>query len=157
MCRATAGHPPSDGVYALSALEDRPGFLIRRLHQIHIAIFAAECARFGVTPVQFSVMTVLLAAPALDQATIADKVGIDRANTTDVLMRLERKGLLARRANARDGRYKLCSLTVAGRGLARRMGSAIDRVHDRTVAPLPAAERKRFVASLRRLVGAART
>jgi len=32
-------------------LASRPGFLIRRLHQIHLSLFAEECASFKVTPV----------------------------------------------------------------------------------------------------------
>jgi len=31
-------------------LGERPGFLIPRLHQIHLALFAEKCTRFGVTP-----------------------------------------------------------------------------------------------------------
>ena len=36
---------------------DRPGFLLPRLYRIHVALFAEECARFGVTPVQYSALT----------------------------------------------------------------------------------------------------
>ena len=32
-------------------LQERPGFLIRRLHQIHVALFIEECAADSVTPV----------------------------------------------------------------------------------------------------------
>jgi len=63
------------------ALAVRPGFLIRRLHQIHLALFAEECVAFGVTPVQFSLLSVLAAQPGLDQATLAFAVGVDRATT----------------------------------------------------------------------------
>jgi DNA-binding MarR family transcriptional regulator len=136
-------------------LHARPGYLIRRLHQIHIALFSEECDRFGVTPVQYSVMTVLLDEPGLDQATVAQRVGIDRANATDVLARLERKRLLARRADAGDARYKRCFLTASGRALVSRMRPAIARAHARTVAPLPARERPRLMRMLRRLVDAA--
>ena len=34
------------------SLMRRPGFLVRRLHQIHLALFAEECAAFDLTPVQ---------------------------------------------------------------------------------------------------------
>ena len=42
-------------------LSDRPGFLVRRLHQIHLALFAEECAGLDITPVQYSIMTVAAA------------------------------------------------------------------------------------------------
>lgn len=141
----------------MSPLYDRPGFLVRRLHQIHIALFAEECAKFGVTPVQFSVLTVVGNEMDLDQATVAARVGIDRANATDVLARLERKGLVVRSADAIDARYKRCALTPAGRALARRMRAAIARAHARTLAPLPVRDRARFMRMLRRLVDAQRS
>ena len=34
------------------ALAARPGFLIRRLHQIHLSLFAEECGAFDVTLVR---------------------------------------------------------------------------------------------------------
>jgi len=137
-------------------LHERPGFLIRRLHQIHIALFAEECARYGITPVQYSVMTVLAEEPGLDQATVAERVGIDRVNATGVLARLERKRLLRRREDDADARYKRCSLTPEGGDLVRRMRPAIARAHARTVSPLGRRDRARFLRLLRGLVEAAR-
>jgi DNA-binding MarR family transcriptional regulator len=133
-------------------LGDRPGFLVRRLHQIHIALFLEECARFGITPVQYSVMTALEREGALDQMSLAAEVGIDRANATDVIRRLEGRGVLRRAAGTADSRTKICSLTAAGRRLTGRMRPAVERAHRRTVAALPPRERAAFLASLVRLV-----
>jgi DNA-binding MarR family transcriptional regulator len=133
-------------------LADRPGFLIRRLHQIHIALFVEECARFAITPVQYSVMTALEREGPLDQISLGREVGIDRANATDVIRRLEGRGVLRRAAGASDSRLKICSLTPAGRRLATRMRPAVERVHRRTIAALPPRERAAFLASLVRLV-----
>jgi DNA-binding MarR family transcriptional regulator len=135
-------------------LGDRPGFLIRRLHQIHIALFLEECARFGITPVQYSVMTALERAGSLDQMSLGAEVGIDRANATDVIRRLEGRGVLRREAGAYDSRLKICSLTPAGRRLAARMRPAVERVHRRTIAALPRRERAAFLTALVRLVEA---
>jgi DNA-binding MarR family transcriptional regulator len=136
------------------ALADRPGFLIRRLHQIHVALFAEACGRFDITPVQYSVMTALEREGALDQMSLAAEIGIDRANATDVIRRLERRGVLRREAGTADTRLKICSLTAAGRRLAARMRPAVEQVHRRTVAALPPRERAAFLASLVRLVEA---
>lgn len=135
-------------------LSDRPGFLVRRLHQIHVALFAEECAALGVTPVQTSVLTALERDAPLDQVSIAREVGIDRANCTDVLRRLEERRLVRRVASPTDSRAKLCDLTPAGRRLLARLAPAARRAHDRTIAALPKAEREAFVKSLVRLVEA---
>ncbi len=140
-----------DGANALSA---RPGFLIRRMHQIHLALFAEECAGFDITPVQYSIMTVAGAQPRLDQAKLAYEVGVDRATLANVVARLEAKGLLRRMASSSDKRLKLVCLTPPGSELLERMRAPVRRAHDRTIAALPAAERALFTALLVRLVDA---
>ncbi len=100
-------------------LARRPGFLIRRLHQIHLALFAEACGTFGVTPVQYSILTVASAHPGLDQAALAIEVGVDRATVADVLARLERRGLVRRSRAARDARLKLVHATSRAAGCCR--------------------------------------
>jgi MarR family transcriptional regulator, lower aerobic nicotinate degradation pathway regulator len=133
-------------------LAHRPGFLIRRLHQIHLALFADACGEFGVTPVQYSILTVASAKPGLDQAAMANEVGVDRATMADVLARLERRGLVRRSRAARDARLKLVHVTVTGRRLLTRMDQHARNAHERTIAPLPPAERAAFIDALVRLV-----
>jgi DNA-binding MarR family transcriptional regulator len=151
---AKSATAPRAGKPAREVLKRRPGFLIRRLHQIHTSLFAEECEAFGITPVQYSLMTALLHHGEADQVSLAAEVGIDRANTTDVLRRLEERGFIGRKMSAEDSRAKLCTLTRDGRRTALAMEKAVRRAHDRTIAVLPAAERKAFVESLRRLVDA---
>lgn len=132
----------------------RPGFLIRRLHQIHLALFAEECAGFNITPVQFSLLSLLSTQPGLDQAALAIAVGVDRATTANVVARLEKRGLLRRRSGIEDRRVKLVELTAAGTRLLARIDPHARRAHERTLDTLPARERAQFVALLRRLVDA---
>ena len=139
---------------AYRVLGQRPGFLVRRLHQIHLALFADECKGFGVTPVQYSILTVAAAQPGLDQAALANEVGVDRTTMAGVLARLERRGLVRRSRVARDARRKLVHATVAGRRLLARMDGPARRAHERTVAALPSRERAAFIELLRRLVDA---
>ncbi|WP_110648764.1 MarR family winged helix-turn-helix transcriptional regulator [Salinicola peritrichatus] len=132
-------------------LAHRPGFLIRRLHQIHIALFYEECAEFGLTPVQYSVLTALREGE-LDQITLAGSIGIDRTTTAEVLRRLEGAGWVARRRNPQDRRRRIASLTADGGALLERMGPAAQRAHDRTIAPLNEDDRQHFLTTLLDLV-----
>ena len=143
--------PATDPWRALAA---RPGFLIRRLHQIHLALFADECSAFRVTPVQFSLLSVLAAQPGLDQAALAFAVGVDRATTANVVARLDQRGLLRRRPGTTDKRVKQVELTQAGHRLLARIDPHARRAHARTLETLRPADRARFVALLRRLVDA---
>ena len=74
----------------------QPGFLIRRLHQIQAGLFAEECGKFDITPVQFGFLTVLYEEGELDQITISAAVGVDRTSGADVIKRLARRSLLTR-------------------------------------------------------------
>ena len=145
-------HPEPNAVP--HALADRPGFLIRRLHQIHVALFAEECSHQNVTPVQYSILTVAAAQPGLDQAALGYEVGVDRATLANVLGRLEARGLLRRVQGRADRRLKHVTLTAEGRRLLAGMIAAVQRAHDRTVEALPPAERAAFLNALLILVEA---
>jgi DNA-binding MarR family transcriptional regulator len=137
-----------------NALSLRPGFLIRRMHQIHLALFAEECSAFDITPVQYSIMTVAAEQPGLDQARLAYEVGVDRATLADVVARLEGKGLLQRRALNSDKRVKLVALTQQGRALHNKMRAAVQRAHDRTIEALSGEDQTRLMELLCKLVDA---
>jgi hypothetical protein len=55
-------------------LDQRPGFLIRRLHQIHVALFQKNCAAFEITPLQYSLLSALAKRGTADQTALAADV-----------------------------------------------------------------------------------
>jgi DNA-binding MarR family transcriptional regulator len=132
----------------------RPGFLLRRLHQIHYALWFEECAGFDITPVQYGLLTTLLATPDLDQNSICRELGIDRTNVADVVGRLARRGWIERRRSQNDKRMMLARLTPAGRRVTEEMYAAMQRAQDRLLAPLPPKQRKALVATLFELIEA---
>jgi len=135
-------------------LWDRPGYLVRRLHQIHVAMFLEECSEDNITPIQYGLLSILASRPAMDQITLATELGIDRTNVADVLSRLEKRGLVARGHDDTDYRVRLAALTGKGRALVMRNNQAMKRAQTRLLAPLPEASREAFVRLLRDLVDA---
>jgi DNA-binding MarR family transcriptional regulator len=132
----------------------RPGFLVRRLHQINYALFFEECTTFNITPVQYALLTTLSLNPGMDQVSLGKEVGIDRTNVADVLRRLERRGLLERKKDTRDRRAVLARLTVEGERVTREMFAAMQRAQIRLLEPLSTEERTAFMATLLKLVDA---
>jgi DNA-binding MarR family transcriptional regulator len=130
----------------------RPGYLLRRLHQIHYALFFEECDEFDITPVQYGLLTTLSLNPDLDQNSIGRELGIDRTNVADVLARLARRGLLERHRSKEDKRMVLARLTPAGQRITDQMYAAMLRAQNRLLAPLSADERKAFIDTLLRLI-----
>jgi DNA-binding MarR family transcriptional regulator len=134
------------------SLWDRPGFLVRRLHQIHVAMFHEECGNFSITPVQFGLLTILDGKPPLDQVTLAAEIGIDRTNVADVVARLESRGLVERRANQSDRRTRLVSITDDGRAFRQQVHGCMEIAQERFLAPLREEDRRVFMHLLRDLV-----
>ena len=137
-----------------SLLFTRPGFLIRRLHQIHSSLFAEETRAFDVTPVQYSLLTALADHGEMDQNTLAMEIGLERTTVAEVLPRLEARELIARRQSAEDRRVRLVKLSRKGASLVKRMAEPGQRAHDRTIEDLPEPERERFLLQLIQLVEA---
>lgn len=133
-------------------LWSRPGFLIRRLHQLHVAIFLEECRPFDVTPVQYAVLSVLYANAALDQVSVAAEVGIDRNNAADVLRRLERRGFAARIDSPHDRRAKLTRITDAGRRFVEEAHGAMEAAQRRFTGSLTERERRRLTELLQKVM-----
>lgn len=130
----------------------RPGFLVRRLHQIHSAIFLEECKDFGITPVQYGLLSALLRNPGADQRTLGVDVGIDRTNVADVLERLSERGLVRRERSERDRRSMNAYLTPEGRDLVEQMYANMVKAQERLLEPLEPEYRSAFIAMLTRLV-----
>src|ERR1700744_5766680 len=130
----------------------RPGYLLRRLHQIHYALFFEECAAFDITPVQYGLLTTLSLNPDLDQNSLGRELGIDRTNVADVLARLARRGLLERHRSKQDKRMVLARLTPAGQRVTDEMYGAMLKAQNRLLAPLLADERKALIETLLRLI-----
>ncbi|GAB3665681.1 MarR family winged helix-turn-helix transcriptional regulator [Ramlibacter alkalitolerans] len=131
-----------------------PGHLIRRAHQVAVAIFMEETAAYEVTPVQFAILNALLEDPGEDQVTLARKVAFDAATFGSVIGRLEARGWVRRAAHDNDRRRKCLWVTPEGAEAARRMKRAVGKVQARILAPLDESDREQLVALLDRLVAA---
>ena len=132
--------------------EHAPGHLVRRAHQLAVAVFMEETVDFDVTPVQFAILNALIDDPGEDQVTLAGRVAFDAATSGSVIGRLEAKGWVRREADPTDKRRKLLWVTPEGEQVALRMKRAVARAQARIVAPLDAAEQVQFVQLLGKLV-----
>lgn len=130
----------------------RPGYLIRRLHQIHIGLFLKESKEFEITPVQFSLLTVLYSGDALDQITISMEVGIDRRSGADVIKRLVKRKLLVSIPSEDDKRAKLVQITEQGKKSIESMHPSMQRAQEQMLSPLNKNERDEFVRMLQRII-----
>lgn len=133
-------------------LSERPGFLARRMHQIHVSLFSERCGAFGITPLQYSLLSQLHALGDADQTTLAHAVALDRTTTTGALKRLAARGLVSRGPSPTDRRAQVCRLTEAGAALHAAMEPSARAAHALTVAALSPSERRILTELLGRIV-----
>jgi MarR family transcriptional regulator, temperature-dependent positive regulator of motility len=130
-------------------LHDQPGHLIRRAHQIAVAVFL-DTLRGEVTPVQYAVLMAVAEKPGIDQATLAQEAALDTSSTADIAARLEAKGWILRHVLAR-GRRSL-ELTPAGAQLLAGLEPGIARLQHALLDGLSPREQADFMRLLRKFV-----
>ena len=103
---------------------------------------------------QYSLLTTLREHEDIEQTALCQEIGLERTSVSEVLPRLEARGLLSRKPSTVDRRAKLVRITQEGRELLEMMEPAARRAHDRTIEAIPPAERDAFMVQLVRLVEA---
>src|SRR5580704_18845444 len=99
-------HTRSTRTESLEDIYRRPGFMIRRAHQIAVAIFLEEARETRITATQYGVLVILGRRPGIDQNTLARLLGLDRSTTGLVVRKLAERGLLARTTGTGDLRRR---------------------------------------------------
>lgn len=135
-------------------LWSRPGYLIRRLHQIHIGLFADECGQEDITAIQFGILSVLYNGDELDQLSLSTAIGIDRVSGGDVVKRLARRGLLSREPSEKDRRAHAIKITDEGKAFVDRMFPAMVRAQEKFINPLTKREQAQFTYLVRKMIEA---
>lgn len=133
------------------ALYRLPGHLIRRCHQISVALFFEECAGFDITPQQYAALCALAANDGVDQITLAGLAAFNRTTAGEIVERMETAGLVRRRNSTRDRRMKNIFITDTGRRLLADVHDSVMRVQERLLTPLQPAERAGFIELLARI------
>lgn len=128
--------------------------MIRRAHQIAVAVFVEETADLGITTTQFGILYLLRHHASIDQITVARLLGLDRSTTSMVLKTLESAGLVARVVEATDKRRRSLELTPAGADMLERLEAPAARAVERLLAPLAPDERPLFLDLLHKLTTA---
>lgn len=129
-----------------------PGHLIRRAQQIAVSIFLEECASLDLTPVQYAALVAIDDNPDIDATRLSALVAFDRSTLSNVLERLETKGLIARVNGKADKRVKVLHLTPEGKSMLEAAHPMVLRVQQRILEPIAVADRDVFLRTLSHLV-----
>jgi MarR family 2-MHQ and catechol resistance regulon transcriptional repressor len=105
----------------------------------------------GICQSDFAVLEALLHKGALTVNELGAKVLLTSGSISTAVERLVKRGLVARRADAKDRRSRIVKLTLRGRKVITRLFAEHKRALDAAVAALSGRERSTLVNLLRKL------
>ncbi len=110
---------------------------------------------FGLTDVQFNVMTLLHhhSSPegGLSQAQLSDKMLVNRANITSLVDRMEKAELVTRAAHSKDRRYNIIKLTAKGEKLFTKVEPRYLEQIRQVMSSATESEQKKLMAILEKV------
>lgn len=132
--------------------DQSPGFLIRRLQQVSVALFIRSLKEFDLTPLQYTILSIIKREKNIDQISIARQSILDTSTVRDIVERLEDKGLIQRTVGERDRRTRNASITKAGEQTLEAASPNIRITQSELLSPLTAKEARTFISLLEKMV-----
>ena len=105
-------------------------------------------AEFRLSPPQVHALRVLSPEQPLPMGRLACALGCDASNVTGIVDRLEKRGLIERRASEHDRRVKVLVVTAEGAQVRRRLLLMLGEP-PQSIAALSPADRRRLARLLR--------
>lgn len=130
-------------------LQDQVGFVLRKAHQRHVAIFASQIA--DLTPPQFAALAKLYDVGETSQNHLGQMIAMDAATVKGVIDRLKTRGFVVLAKHDGDKRRLLVKLTDQGRQAVEQLIPKARKITEETLAPLSAKEVAAFLKLLAKL------
>ena len=121
------------------------GFHLRFAQNAVVDHFQEHVANDGITPIQFSTLTLIDANAGLSQTALSRAAGIERSSTVSIIDGLEKRGLVERRRP--DRRSHALHLTTTGKRRLKRLKPQVT-AHDTAIAECLSDQEKRLLIDL---------
>lgn len=161
---ANGGNPAIAGdrrEIQLGLLPSLLGYTLRRSQEAvfgaFIAMVTAKLGPADLTPGQFGVMAIIAANPGLKQIELGGALGVDRSTIVAAVDKLEKRGLVERRAVPHDRRAHALTLTSEGQRIYKKALGLVERHEAKIAEGLSAAERATLMTLLNKVMTAAET
>ncbi|RYH09568.1 MarR family winged helix-turn-helix transcriptional regulator [Tropicimonas sp. IMCC6043] len=134
--------------------QDSAGFLANHMARLFARALQTELKPLGLAPAQFMVLVELWETDGQTQAALSQRLAVEQATMANTLSRMERDGLVARRAHAEDARARLVWTTDRAQTLRAPALDAARRINREALAGLAPEAQAGFLAEMRQVIAA---
>ncbi len=134
-----------------SYLESLMGYNARRAALAVIEHFLVVMAPYGLRPVDFSVMSLIVHNPGITSRQLCAALGLLPPNLVGMVNTLQKRGLIERRPHPSDRRALALHPSEGGLALMRAAEPTATQLERRATAKLKAAETKTLLRLLRKI------
>lgn len=129
---------------------DAPIFQLHRASQSTTAALEAKFRSAGLdlTVPQYAILEALAVAAGASQTVLSERTGIDRSTLSEIMRRLVKKGIVARRRTTADKRTYSGKLTAAGKALYSSGHLIFQAANAQLLESLPNDLREPFLTAL---------
>ena len=132
------------------------GYLANHQARLFAQALAERINPMGLAPAQFQCLLELWREDGLTQRDLVQRLDVEQATMANTLKRMERDGLIERRAHEGDARARTIHLTERARDLQGPAQAEAQAVNARATAEMSDEERTAFLDLMTRAVDALR-
>jgi DNA-binding MarR family transcriptional regulator len=130
------------------------GFLANHMARLFARGLQQSIRPLGLAPAQFMTLLALWEEDGLTQRELVERLDVEQATMANTLNRMERDGLIKRRAHGSDGRSQSIHLTQKAASLREPATGAARAVNGVALGTLSEDERRTFLDLARRVIDA---
>lgn len=131
---------------------DSLGYQLGLLNRLYDRCLQDALKEFGVAPGQFAPLVMLFEEDGLTQAELCRRINVEQPTMANTLERMERDGLVKRKADSDDRRRAHVFLTTRAKDIQAQVMEAARAVSNRTVTRLSASEQDDMFRLVARMV-----
>ncbi|MCC6913525.1 MAG: MarR family transcriptional regulator [Rhodospirillaceae bacterium] len=131
---------------------DSLGYQLGLLNRLYDRCLQDALKEFGVAPGQFAPLVMLFEEDGLTQAELCRRINVEQPTMANTLDRMERDGLIKRKADTDDRRRSHVFLTSRAKDIQTQVMEAARAVSNRTVTRMSAGEQDDMFRLVARMV-----
>jgi DNA-binding MarR family transcriptional regulator len=146
-----AKKPPAEPIIDTRYLETLMGYNARRAALKAIGLFSQRMVDFGLSPVDFSVLSLIGHNPGITSRQLCSALNILPPNLVGKISAMEQRRMIDRRPHPLDGRAVGLHLSAAGENFMAQAEQAASQLEDDVTSGLTALEKKTLLRLLQKV------